>query len=95
MGIHTDYLMLLSVGGMLAILICIIILQGINHYRERKELQQTIRDLQDRFMAKDYNDYSVGQHIMNKRPMTDVEVVESVYGITPEDKEQADRLPVG
>lgn len=53
-----------------------------------------VRDLRDRLMSKDYHDYSVGKAIQRKKPLTDVEQVEEALGITQEDKELADRLPV-
>jgi len=61
--------------------------------QERRELRKVNAQLHDRLMAKNFGDYSAGVR-MQKKPMTDVEVMEKLYDITEEDKIQADRLSV-
>jgi len=82
------------IGGISAIYFIFLVIMAAVWRAERKALAAEIKDLRDRFMAKDYHDYAVGQHIMGKRPLTDAEIVEQLYDISKEDKEQADRLPV-
>jgi hypothetical protein len=82
------------IGGLSALYFVFLIIISVSWHSERKILLQEIKDLRDRFMAKDFHDYAVGRHIMDKKPMTDAEYVEQLYDITKEDKEQADRLPV-
>jgi len=87
-------LMWALIGGLSVLYFLIMILLVTTWRAERKAHLAEIKDLRDRFMAKDFHDYAVGRHIMDKKPMTDAEYVEQLYDITKEDKEQADRLPV-
>lgn len=82
------------IGVLSALYFVFLIIMSVSWHSERKALLAEIKDLRDRFMAKDFHDYAVGRHIMDKKPMTDAEYVEQLYDITKEDKEQADRLPV-
>jgi len=83
-----------TIGGISVIYFIFLVIMAAVWRAERKMHLAEIKDLRDRFMAKDYHDYAVGQHIMGKRPLTDVEIVEQLYDISKEDKEKADRLPV-
>jgi len=76
-------------GGIIAVLVGIIIMQSVFHRSDTRELR-------DRFMAKDYHDYSVGKVLQKAQPKVadDVAEVEELYGITDRDKQEVDRLPV-
>ncbi len=81
-----DYIAFISIMlGLMGIIVLLLIF----HRKDTK-------DLRDRIMSKDFHDYSVGQVLQKAKPkvMTDAEQVEEIYGITKEDKEQVDRLPV-
>lgn len=74
--------------GVIAGLFALVILQAIFYRKD-------VKDLRDRLMAKDFQDFSVGQRIQQIKPTkTDVEQVEKALGMTEEDKQLADRLPV-
>lgn len=83
----TEYIVFTSV---ILALIGLNILQLIFHRTDTK-------DLRDRLMSKDFHDYSVNKVLQKAEPkvMTDAEQVKEIYGITEEDKERSDRLPVG
>jgi hypothetical protein len=76
-----------SFGGIILGLLTVIVLLIVFH-------RSDVRDLRDRLMARDYHDFSVGKKIQKQKPLTDVEQVEKALGITQEDKELSDRLPV-
>jgi uncharacterized membrane protein YccC len=91
-----DPMVFLSVAfGMIIIcLFVLMILQLVYFKSERRNYRDEIEDLRNRFMAKDFHDYSTGRHILNARPLTDVEEVEKLLGIDEEEKRLADRLQV-
>lgn len=70
-------------------LITVIILLIVFHRKDTK-------DLRDRLMSRDFRDYSVGKTIQAARPVirNDVEEAERALGVTQEDKDLSDRLPV-
>jgi len=58
---------------------------------EKADLQDVINELMDRFMAKDFHEYSVGRHIQQP---TDAEELEKILDVTDEDRRAADGIPV-
>jgi hypothetical protein len=83
----------ISFGMIVVCLFVLMILQLVYFRSERRRYLEEIEDLQNRFMAKDFRDYSTGMHIMNP-PLTDIEQVEKLLGIDEEEKQRADRLSV-
>ncbi len=76
-------------GIVCAGLITVIILLIVYHRKDT-------RDLRDRLMSRDFHDFSVGKAIQAARPIiqSDAEEAERALGVTQEDKELSDRLPV-
>jgi hypothetical protein len=94
MGNDPVIFLTIAFGMIMDCLFVPMILQLIYFRAERKNYREEIEDLRNRFMARDFHDSSTGRHILNARPLTDVEQVEKILGIDEEEKQRADRLSV-
>lgn len=86
MGTIEHFTFGLIVLGLIAVIILLIAF----HRKDTAELR-------DRFMSKDFHDYSVGKAIQKATPLVraDAQAAEdAIGGISKEDREMSDRLPV-
>lgn len=89
-----NYLIHLIVGYGVALvsLVVFIVLQEIAHRREIKRLVEDRDDVMNRFMARDFQQYVGGRHVL--APASDVELAEEALDASEFEKQMADGLRV-
>ena len=86
-----NYLIYLAIGygiSLISLMVLCLFLKS-----EIKRLHKEKDDLMNRFMARDFQQYAGGRHVIDSTP-TDVELAEEALGVDEIDKEMGDRLSV-
>ena len=77
------------------ILMIVVLYQGVTNYLDRKEYRKERKELIDKIMSRDYNDYATGQYAEGYNQVQPAQPTEEELLAEKEYREQyIDRLPV-